>query len=211
MELNLTLSAVVALFVSLSILAAIPSISVLIVTTRAAVYGFRHGVAVALGLLLVDILFISIALFGMTLLLPWLGKWELLIRLLAAGYLFWLARRIWCGARQQQAHLTHETSVSLKSSFLLGVAVTLADHKAILFYMGFFPAWMDLTQLKLLDIAVIYLLTLFSVGGVKIIYAYLAAKSAKIYLVDQQYRFNKVAAIFILMVAATMLFSMWLN
>lgn len=210
MELNLTLSAVVALFVSLSILAAIPSISVLIVTTRAAVYGFRHGVAVALGILLVDILFISIALFGMTFLLPWLGKWELLIRLLAVGYLFWLAKQLWSGASQQQTNLSRETCVSLKSSFLLGVAVTLADHKAILVYMGFFPAWLDLTQLTRVDIAVIYLLALFSVGGVKILYAYLAVKSSEVYLANLRFRFNKLASIFISIIAAMMLLSVWL-
>ena len=211
MELTLTLPAIAALFVSLSVLAAMPSISVLIVTTRAAVYGFRHGIAVALGVLLVDILFISIALYGMALLMPWLGKWELFIRLLAAGYLFWLAWLMWIRRHQQQPYIKLEGSASLKSSFLLGCVVTLADQKAILFYMGFFPAWIDLTQINLRDTAVIYLLTLFSVGGVKIIYAYLAAKSAKFCVSDKLPFFNKLAAILMSMIAVAMLISICLN
>ena len=95
MELTIDIHTSLGLFISLAILAAIPSISVLLVSSRAAVYGFSHGAAVAFGIVMADILFISIALYGMGLLLPLIGHWELLIRMLAAAYLFWLAILLW--------------------------------------------------------------------------------------------------------------------
>jgi len=211
MELTLTLPTLVGLFVSLAVLAAIPSISVLVVSSRAATYGFMHGAATTFGIVLVDIIFISIALYGMALVLPWLGKWAVLIRLLAAGYLFWLAWRLWCFSDQKKPSSEVEDSASLTSSFLLGVMVTLADHKAILFYMGFFPAWMDLSLLTLSDTVVIFLLTFLAVGGVKMSYAYLSAKSAKRYFISRASYFNKFVAMLISLVALMMLLSLWWN
>lgn len=211
MELTLTLPTLLALFISLAVLAAIPGISVLVVSSRAAAYGFTHGVATTFGIVLVDILFISIALYGMTLVLPWLGKWAVLIRLLAAVYLFWLAWRLWCFSDPKKPFSDIEYSASLSSSFLLGVVVTLADHKAILFYMGFFPALMDLSLLTLNDTVVIFLLTFLAVGGVKMSYAYLSAKSAKSFIINRASQFNKFAAILISLVALIMLLSLWWN
>ncbi|MDX1353654.1 MAG: LysE family transporter [Thiomicrorhabdus sp.] len=211
MELTLTLPTLAGLFVSLAVLAAIPSISVLVVSSRAATYGFTHGVATTFGIVLVDILFISIALYGMALVLPWLGKWAVFIRLLAAGYLFWLAWRLWCFSDQKKPYSEIEYSASLTSSFLLGVIVTLADHKAILFYMGFFPAWMDLSLLTLSDTVVIFLLTFLAVGGVKMSYAYLSAKSAKSCFINRASHFNKLSAMLISLVALMLLLSSWWN
>ncbi|WP_417549591.1 LysE family translocator [Methylophaga sp.] len=211
MELTLTLPTLVGLFVSLAVLAAIPSISVLVVSSRAATYGFMHGAATTFGIVLVDIIFISIALLGMALVLPWLGKWAVLIRLLAAGYLFWLAWRLWCFSDQKKSSSEVEDSASLTSSFLLGVMVTLADHKAILFYMGFFPAWMDLSLLTLSDTVVIFLLTFLAIGGVKMSYAYLSAKSAKRYFISRASYFNKFVAMLSSLVALMMLLSLWWN
>lgn len=211
MELTLNLPSIAGLIISLALLAAIPSISLLMVTTRAAVYGFRHGIAVASGIVLVDLLFISIALYGMTLILPWLGRWELLIRLFAAGYLCWMAVRCWRGEKHKQADSKLDADVSLTSSFLLGVIVTLADHKAILFYMGFFPVWINLNRLTLSDTLIIYMLTLCAVGSVKVFYAYMATKTATVFFTRTPDWFNKLVAIMLSTLAAIMLLSTWLN
>ena len=52
--------------------------------------------------------------------------------------------------------------------------ITLADQKAILFYLGFFPAFLDLAALSVADTAIILLVTIVAVGGVKLVYAWLA-------------------------------------
>lgn len=209
MELTIDIHTFLGLSISQAILAAIPSISVLLVTSRAAVYGFSHGVAVAFGIVMADILFISIALYGMTLLLPLIGPWELLIRVLAAAYLFWLAILFWRQKALKQPALQVEQLVTLKSSFLMGFIVTLADHKAILFYMGFFPAWLELSQLTIIDTAFIFLATFIAVGGVKCIYALLAASAGQTYFKQGHHYLNKLAAILLAMVGAMIVFSLW--
>lgn len=64
----MTWGSTLALFGSLVVLAALPSLSVLAVVTRSASRGLWHGVCVALGIVLGDSLFILLALGGLALL-----------------------------------------------------------------------------------------------------------------------------------------------
>ena len=65
---------------------------------------------------------------------------------------------------------------SLLSSFLTGLFITLADQKAILFYLGFFPAFLDLSAISYFDTGIIIIIAVIAVGGVKLGYAYLARR-----------------------------------
>ena len=87
--------------------------------------------------------------------------------------------------------------------------MTLADHKAILFYMGFFPAWLELSELTITDTGVIFLVTFIAVGGVKCGYAFLAATAGQAYIKQGHYYFNKLAAILLAGVGAVIVFSLW--
>jgi len=57
------------------------------------------------------------------------------------------------------------------------LVITLSDQKAILFYMGFLPAFIELSTLTTLDVLLLVLIAITSVGSVKIAYAYLANKA----------------------------------
>lgn len=209
MELSIDIQTLLGLFISLAVLAVILGISVLLVSSRSAVYGFSHGLAVAFGIVLADLLFIGIALYGMTLLLPVIGPWAILIRVLAAAYLFWLAILLWRQKFLKDNVLPVEQPISLKNSFLMGFSVTLADHKAIVFYMGFFPAWIEVSQLTILDSGIILLVACLAVGGVKSLYAYLAASAGQVYLKQDRHCLNKLVAILLVGGSAMILFSLW--
>ena len=68
-------------------------------------------------------------------------------------------------------------SVQQYTSFLAGLLVTLGDHKAILFYLGFLPAFVDLSALSGLDIGAVMAIAVIAVGGVKLVYAHAAARA----------------------------------
>lgn len=55
------------------------------------------------------------------------------------------------------------------------------DQKAVLFYLGFLPAFLNLSALTPSDIAVIVTVTIVAVGGVKLAYAYAAAKAGHVF------------------------------
>lgn len=164
------------------VLSAIPSLSVLTVSTRAASFGVLHGVLTAAGIVAGDLLFIAIALWGLTFFSDLLGNLVFLIKYLGGAYLIWLGIKTF---RARSVQLKSQISpksqpnfcVSRFSSFLTGLLITLADQKATLFYLGFFPAFLDLSQVSYIDAGVIMLMAIAAVGGVKVGYALLADRT----------------------------------
>lgn len=179
----MTLSSMAALFSAMVILAAIPSVSVLAVSTRSATAGFIHGLFTTIGIVLGDIIFIIIAIWGLSFLTAAMGGWWGLLQYLAGAYLIILGIGLWRSARS--ASLASDRAgdpaapdgSSLLSSFLTGLLITLGDQKATLFYLGFFPAFLDLSQITYGDTLVIIAITILAVGGVKLGYALLADRA----------------------------------
>lgn len=171
----MTFSSMLALFSAMVVLAAIPSISVLAVSTRSATGGFIHGAFTTLGILVGDIIFILVAIWALSL-LEALGDLFILIKFLGGAYLIFLGIQVWRSPSSETA--TQETgSISLLSSFLTGLFITLGDQKATLFYLGFFPAFVDISTISYLDTGVIIAITIVAVGGVKLGYALMANKA----------------------------------
>ncbi|WP_405228762.1 LysE family translocator [Lentisalinibacter sediminis] len=175
----MSLIEILALFGIMASLAAIPSASVALVVTRSATLGVGNGVAVSAGIVLGDLVFIGLAVFGLSVLAETLGSLFLVIRYLGAIYLLWLGFSL--------LRTKHGTTVpantgnaraSLAASVLAGFALTLGDVKAILFYLSLFPIFVDLSALQAGDVATIMCITVASVGGVKMLYALSARKLA---------------------------------
>jgi threonine/homoserine/homoserine lactone efflux protein len=169
----MTPSTMLALFTAMAVLAAMPSVSVLTVSTRTAANGFVHGALTALGIVVGDIVFVLIAVLGLAFLAETLDGWFLVVKYLGGAYLIYLGTSVW-RARARGSELKGRDATSSLSSFMLGLSMTLADQKAILFYLGFFPAFVDLSRITVLDAAIIITITIVAVGGVKLLYAYLA-------------------------------------
>lgn len=67
---------------------------------------------------------------------------------------------------------------TLRASYLSGLSITFADQKAILFYLGFFPAFIDLKAITLTDTVLLLIAATLAVGGVKLVYARLAGQAS---------------------------------
>ena len=162
---------------SLIVLAIVPSVSVLAVTARAAAFGFTHGLFTALGIVVADILFILVAVYGLALIADLMGEQFRFIQFIGAGYLIWLGISLWrADAHSRRCETVRQSSWS--SSFLTGFLITLGDQKAIFFYLGFFPAFIDLSTMTPLDTLIIVLIAIVGVGGAKLVYAFLADRAS---------------------------------
>ena len=161
------------------VLAAIPSVSVLTVTARAAAFGFSHGFFAALGIVVADIVFILVAVYGLAYVAEMMGAQFRWIQYLGGAYLIWLGVALWrAEAKAKQADGVRQSS--WLSSFLAGLLITFADQKAILFYLGFFPAFIDLTRMTPADTLAIVVIATLGVGGAKLVYAWLADRAGVI-------------------------------
>jgi len=163
----------------MTVLAAIPSVSVLAVSTRSATSGLIHGVFTTIGIVVGDIIFIMIAICGLSLVAETMGSLFVLIKYLGGAYLIFLGIGL-CRSKSQDVQDVERNGVvksSFMSSFLTGLLITLGDQKATLFYLGFFPAFVDISTISYLDTLVIIAITIVSVGGVKLGYAFLADRA----------------------------------
>ena len=172
----MSLIEIVILFSVMIVLALVPSASVLLVVARSGTAGFKHGAAVTAGIVTGDLVFVFLAILGMTVLAEVAGGFFLLLRYFAAAYLIWFGIGILRAKPLLAADFSVRQSASLATSFLSGFILTLGDIKAIFFYASLFPAFIDLTTITTLDITIVSILTIVAVGGVKLVYAYSASK-----------------------------------
>ncbi len=187
LETTLSLASILALLGTLIVLAVIPSVSVLTVSARAAAFGFTHGMFAALGIVIADIIFILLAVYGLALVAELMGEQFTLIKYIGGVYLVWLGISLWrADARARKTEAIRQSS--LGSSFLSGFLVTLGDQKAILFYLGFFPAFIDLSLMTPTDTLIVIIIAIIGVGGAKLVYAWLADRASLLFKNTQAVR-----------------------
>ncbi len=181
----MTIFEIISLFGVMALLAAIPSTSVALVVTRSATCGIGNGIAVSTGIVLGDLIFILLAVLGLSVVAEAMGGLFAVVKYLGAAYLIWFGIGLLRASSSKRLVDGHElvtdkgeNSGSLIASFTAGFALTLGDVKAIFFYIALFPAFIDLGGLQLLDISIIILVTIIAVGGVKVLYAFSAIKIA---------------------------------
>ena len=168
---------VVSLFLIMITLAVIPSASVALVVTRSATLGISNGVAVALGIVLGDLVFILLAILGLFAIAETMGAMFVIIKYIGGAYLLWLGYSL-LTSENKSTYSVDESKLkgNIVVSFLSGFFLTLGDVKAIFFYVSLFPAFIDLATIEQIDLLIIIFVTIASVGGVKVTYAVIAKK-----------------------------------
>ena len=169
----------ITLFGIMVALAAIPSASVALVVTRSATLGVSNGLAVSAGIVLGDLLFITLAIFGLSIVAETFGSLFMVIKVFGGFYLLWLGFSLLKATKLSKYTVNKASNKgSLLASFVAGFLLTLGDIKAILFYASLLPIYIDLSAVKTYEILAIVFITIFSVGGVKVIYAVFANQVA---------------------------------
>ncbi|GAB4342753.1 MAG: LysE family translocator [Cyanophyceae cyanobacterium] len=173
---QLTVGTLVALFGAIAALAAVPSLSVLTVSARSASLGFFHGALTTAGIVLGDLIFIAIAVWGLAFFAEQFSPLFIVIKGFGGLYLLWLGYQLWELIPVDNQAIKPDQA-SWASSLLMGLSITLGDQKAILFYFGFFPAFLNLATLTVLDWITVMAIAAIAVGSVKLAYAYLADRA----------------------------------
>ncbi len=170
-RLPMTLANSLSLLLIMVALAAIPSSSVALVVVRSATRGVRDGAAAALGIVVGDLIFVALAIAGLVAIAEVMGTLFAILRYAAAAYLIWFGFSLIRGGAKASQTADERRAGGMAVSFAAGIALTLGDVKAILFYAALFPVLIDVTVLSPFDIGVIGAITLIGVGGVKLAHA----------------------------------------
>ena len=180
---SMSLETLLAFALAMFLLSVTPGPGFLMVVGRALADGFKAGLAAIAGLVLGDLLFLLLAILGMSALASVMGELFLAVKILGAGYLIWLGVKTWRSRPRLPEMAAPEAArnpMPHHRSALLGFVVTLGNPKVILFYGALVPTFVDVTALTLADVvalAAIVASMLFLVVG---FYAYLAARAGRV-------------------------------
>lgn len=175
----MTVASTIALFTAMLAIAVVPGPGQVAVVARTGASGLAHGFATAIGIVLGDYLLIAFAVFGLSALVQaWDGVFTL-VGIFGGGYLIFLGSRTLRG-RSQRLEVESVAEVSWAADVSAGLVVTLGDPKAVVFYISFLPAFIELAPVSIPDVLIVMTLSTVIVLGVATTYAYLADRARTI-------------------------------
>ncbi|QDF27640.1 LysE family translocator [Halarcobacter anaerophilus] len=162
------------------LLAATPGPGVFATVSRALASGFSNASFVVLGIVLGDIVFLLLAIFGLKSIALVLGDFFVFVKYIGGAYLIYLGYKI-LSAKEHKMDIKGKSELSWKKNFITGLLITLSNPKVILFYLGFLPTFVDLNSLTSFDIVMITLIVTVILGSVMLAYAYSASGAKKLF------------------------------
>jgi threonine/homoserine/homoserine lactone efflux protein len=177
----MNLPVLMAFIVALAIAVALPGPGVFAVVSCAIGRGFRAALAMVGGIALGDLIYFCLAALGMAALARSMGEAFIAVKFAGAGYLIWLGIKLW---RERPlaaapAGLPERGGSGARQGFVAGFLVTAGNPKAIAFYAGLLPTFVELPALSAGDVIVMGGIVLVTVGSIMAGYAALAAGSRR--------------------------------
>jgi len=197
---------IAAYALALLVAAAVPGPGITALIARSAAQGAAAGSAMMFGLILGDLIYLTIAVFGLSLIAAHFGMVFTLIRVLSVAYLLWLAWVFWTSPPSNLTAVA-VTRRTLIAAAVSGITLTLSNPKPIAFYLALMPLVLDLDQVTLgiwakvlvpVTIGVLVMVGAVYITGASALRRWLTTTQALIWM-------NKGAAITMVVAAASML------
>jgi len=168
--------------------AAAPGPEVAALLGRALAGGMRSSFPLAAGIVIGKLLLMTAAAIGLGALLALPGPFFMVLKALGAVYLFWLGMRRW-----RNAGRVLDTNAGARSSRIadagLGLAMTLSNPMAVMFYIALLPSVIDLRGLSMSAYAVLCLIIVGVMSAVAFGYG-MAADTARRHLTSPKQKAN---------------------
>ncbi len=172
----MSIDSLITLFCAMFVLAIVPGPAVFAIIARSFSSGKLQAFYMTLGIVLGDYIFIVLALFGLSALAELMGSAFFIIKYLSAIYLIWLGVKL-IRTSTDSIDIEASKNSSLIANFLTGLFITLGNPKAIIFYIGFFPAFINVSEVTFYDTGLIMLAATLAFGSVNMCYSFLAVKA----------------------------------
>lgn len=171
----MTVESALAFSGAVLLFAVIPGPAILACIAQALGANLRSALALGAGIVLGDLVFLLVAIYGLAVVASWLGGLFTVVRLIGGAYLVWL------GWKSLSTEPTVEAAESGGRTdghaFRAGLLITLGNPKVILFYLGFLPAFLDLSSLSGRDVLTVATLLVAVLMIVNATYAWMADRA----------------------------------
>jgi len=164
----------ISLFFAMIIYVAIPGPGVFATVARSLSSGFRSALAVVIGIAAGDIVYLTFAIFSLSIIAQSMGKLFFIVKICGGAYLVWLGLKMWFAKpTETDSKQLHESSQL--GNVTSGLLISLSNPKVILFYCGFLPTFIDLTELRPIDVTGVFCVVIVALFSVLTAYSYLAS------------------------------------
>lgn len=157
-------------------LAATPGPGVFAVVARALSSGLHAAILMIAGIVLGDLIFLLLAIYGLAGIADHMYLLFLVIKYCGAAYLIYLGIQLW-QQKPQTVPADMTTATTSYRSFSSGLLITLGNPKVILFYLGFLPAFVNLQTLTQADVLMTACVVTFVLGTTLFAYALVASRA----------------------------------
>ncbi len=171
----------ISLTMAMFVLAASPGPGVFAIVARSIASGFRPALAMIIGIIAGDIIFLMFAILGLSLVAQAMGRFFLIVKICGSAYLIFLGLKIWFSKPLEIESEPLYKKQSYLGHVISGLLITLSNPKVILFYCGFLPTFINLSNLKVIDIALIVCIITIVLIFVLTTYAYLASHACQLF------------------------------
>ena len=176
----MSLISLFALAGAMLFLAITPGPGVFATVARALASGFKKSTMVILGIVIGDLIFLLLAIYGLSEIAENLHEVFLTIKYIGAAYLIYLGIALW-KACPKKMEIENAKELSWKGNFLSGLFITLGNPKVILFYLSFLPTFVDLSSLSNSDVLAIASIVTLVLGTTMLVYAFTASKARSMF------------------------------
>lgn len=173
----MTLATIATYAFALFVVALIPGPGITALVARALGTTFRESLAMAVGISLGDLVFLTAVVLGLSVVAQTFGFIFIVIKYVGAAYLAWMAYKIWTSGIVKADTVKVATRASVFQATMSGLFVTLGNPKAMLFYLALVPTIVDITKVTFSDYLILIGVSMGVLLIVTIPYIALAAKA----------------------------------
>ena len=176
---------ILAFTTGMIILSASPGPGVFSTLAEALSNGFKSSMYFLTGLVIGDIIFLLLAVFGLSFISVIMGEFFIVVKIIGGTYLIYLGIKMWKSSRFNFNITKNKNNKTKFQKMLAGLLVTLGNPKAIIFYASLLPTIIDLKNIKIIEtITIVFIVAIVSYAVIGT-YSYFAVK-AKLFIKDEK-------------------------
>lgn len=149
---HMSIESAITFFLAIIIFSITPGPGIFALLAKALTQGVNACLALSLGMIFSDILYLILACYGLAAIAEHWGGAFTAIRILGAAYLFYLGYKLWTAPITLDKGDQSSSRAQWTRNFFQGFIISASNPKVILFYIAFLPTFIDLTVLQEQDI-----------------------------------------------------------
>jgi threonine/homoserine/homoserine lactone efflux protein len=177
----MTLESALVLAIAVFLLVIKPGPFMVAVISRSVSHGFACGFAMSAGNVTMQVIFFLIASFGSSIAASHLGFFSIFLKTVGAAYIIYLGvkglNNLDSGLWQNRKNIS---GLTIFDNVTAGMAITLANPFAILFYVAFIPQIMNIASLSWADIVIAAFVIAFTTSGTHTVEILLASRAREV-------------------------------